>query len=122
LAKFEFNFTLNQKVHSIRKRLYRVKTILDGTSRTAATLSSLAQAIRDPGHIAAAVHNAFAWEIDNILNDLRGHMSTTEELLNLSSDIKHTVWRDTGSSLGNITQLTNRKDQLNPQSPQPGNS
>lgn len=91
LAKFDFDFTLNQKVHSIRKRLHHVITILDGTQRTVVALSSLSKAFQELGGIPTPVHDAFNRELSYISRSLEAYHSTTKELLNLSSDVKSTI-------------------------------
>lgn len=91
LANFDFDYTLNQQVHAVRKRLHHIRTILDGTTSAVAAFSSLAEAIREPGGISAAAHDAFSRELDHISRELEAYKLTTSELLSLSSDIKSTV-------------------------------
>jgi hypothetical protein len=91
LEKYDFDFTLNQKVHSIRKRLHHAITILDGTQRTVATLSSLSEAIQELGNISTQSQETFTRELGYMSRSLEAYQSTTKELLSLSSDIKSTV-------------------------------
>jgi hypothetical protein len=106
---------LNQKVHSIRKRLHHVKTILEGTLRTVSAFTSLAAAIRKAGWVSRTAHDAFLREIGHITRDLKAYQSTTEELLSLSSDIKSTVRPDLACIADKefFTDLTNSPAKIN---------
>jgi hypothetical protein len=65
--------------------------ILDGMLRIVAAISSHAENIQDLGKIPISVHRMFLGELGNVSRDLLTYKSTTNELLNLSADIKSTV-------------------------------
>ncbi|KAK3374188.1 hypothetical protein B0T24DRAFT_625880 [Lasiosphaeria ovina] len=108
--KFDFDFTLHQKVQSVRKRLIHVKTILQGTLRTVLSISSLARAIRNLGCVSGVEDDAFNREMEHIMRDLEAYKSTSDELLSLSADIRSTIssvlnFRNQDLANGNSVQI-----------------
>jgi hypothetical protein len=65
--------------------------ILDGMLRIVTAMSSHAETIQDLSKIPISVHRMFLGELGNVSRDLLTYQSTTNELLNLSADIKSTV-------------------------------
>jgi hypothetical protein len=65
--------------------------ILDGMLRIVAAISSHAEAIQDLGKIPISVHRMFLGELGNFSRDLLTYQSTTNELSNLTADLKSTV-------------------------------
>jgi hypothetical protein len=67
------------------------QAILDGTARMVAALSSLGEAVREPGGIPTPVHSAFNQGLGYVSRELEAYNVMADELLSLSSDIKSKV-------------------------------
>ncbi|KAF7552679.1 hypothetical protein G7Z17_g4179 [Cylindrodendrum hubeiense] len=91
IAEFEFDFNFNQSAQGLRRKLYRMKTVLEGTLRTLSAIHSQAKEIEKQRNVTPELHDLFLRELDSISRDLKSHCSTAEELLNISADIKSTI-------------------------------
>lgn len=91
LTDYDFEFALGQEVHSLRRKLYRFKTVLAGHFRALGAIREHADAIRDPGGISPQDHDTFKSDATVLANSLESHRSTVEELLHASNDVKSTV-------------------------------
>lgn len=91
VKEYDFDFTLNQDVHALRKKLHRAKGIIEGMLRIVAALSSHAREIHDLRDSPDSIHDRFTREMANVLRDIQSHQSTTNVLLNHLADIKSTV-------------------------------
>ena len=91
LGEFDFDFASSQHVQGLRRKLYHVVTILEGTRATVRTIFAFAKAIEGKADISTTSNECFFGELDNISNDLQSYLSTSNELLNQSNDIKSMV-------------------------------
>lgn len=91
MTDYDFEFALGQEVHSLRRKLYRFKTVLAGHFRALRAIREHADAIRDLGGVSPQVHTTFKSDAGVLANSLESHRSTVEELLHASNDVKSTV-------------------------------
>ncbi|KIW71206.1 hypothetical protein, variant 1 [Phialophora macrospora] len=89
--EIDFDFALGQKVHEIRRKLHRVSSVLDGSTRSLKALSLHGEAMVTTKRIPPTVHEAFMAEVACISDDLANSISTVHELLHLSQDITSTI-------------------------------
>jgi hypothetical protein len=94
---------LNQNVHWLRRKLYRVDTILAGATRVLKTLSGHADSIRGGARVSEPSHVAFEIEVTGALREFESHKSMLDELLRISSDIKSMVRRELAGSYESTT-------------------
>ena len=90
-AEIDFDFTLGQKVHEIRRKLHRVRSVLDGSTRTLKALSTHAESVMTSVAIPKLLHDAFITEMACISDEVANSVATARELLHLSQDITSTV-------------------------------
>ncbi|KAF3198563.1 hypothetical protein TWF106_004554 [Orbilia oligospora] len=91
LNQYDLDISKSQEAHSIKKRLFHMKTILDGTLRVAVALSSLTKELRELENITKSTYDTTIRHLGNISRDLEAHKSTTDELLNWSCDIQSMI-------------------------------
>ncbi|KAF3281128.1 hypothetical protein TWF970_002300 [Orbilia oligospora] len=91
LNQYDLDISKSQEAHSIKKRLFHMKTVLDGTLRVAVALSSLTKELRELENITKSTHDITIRHLGNISRDLEAHKSTTDELLNWSCDIQSMI-------------------------------
>lgn len=91
LGEFDFNFASSQHVQGLRRKLHHVVTILEGTQATVRTIYAFAKVIEKKAGISTTSNECFIEELDNISHDLQSYLSTSNELLNQSNDIKSMV-------------------------------
>ncbi|KAL8794048.1 MAG: hypothetical protein Q9195_003348 [Heterodermia aff. obscurata] len=88
LADFDFDLSLIQELHLLRKKLYRLDMILKGSVRVLKSLSKHADTVHNSVGIPQKSQTGFEQEIYIMFNEINSHTSTLSELLSNSEDIK----------------------------------
>ncbi|KAK6337401.1 hypothetical protein TWF730_002802 [Orbilia blumenaviensis] len=91
LHQFDIDISRSQEAHSIKKRLFHMKTLLNGTIRIISALSSLAKELLESEKITKSTHDIVIRHLGNISRDLEAHKSMTDELLDWSCIIQSMI-------------------------------
>ncbi|OCK78362.1 hypothetical protein K432DRAFT_427331 [Lepidopterella palustris CBS 459.81] len=86
--EYEVDFSLSQKIQTIRRKLSNVLAILETTIDTISTILQYSDALQEIASIDLNVHTAFRGHMQHITNDLRNHSRTVKKLLTFSDDIR----------------------------------
>ena len=92
LGAFDTNFSLNQGVHILRKKLHNAHCILENTAKTIALIDSHAQKLGQMKQFSSVQIDSFRADLDNISSDVHSYISTTRKLLRFSEDLRLLVF------------------------------
>lgn len=89
--EFTTGFPTIQELHSIRRKLHLVLSILDGNLETLSKLSTQAELVGELMGLNPPVLGSLGSELEQISSEMKSHKSTAQSLLRLSDDIRFMV-------------------------------